>query len=167
MGKFQSSPNSFKKRTTTPNLYLFRTSTVKSNLEYQTPDKKCMKKKGARVAQLVKHLTLDFSSGHEMETDIRLHDEHGACLRFSLFLSAPLPHFCPLSLKKKKSMQRDVKCQLHSYGKDGYHSTKPKLSFSSWVPRLPYQASLAVHVARGIFSNQRNVSNESITGQDF
>ena len=59
----------------------------------------------AWVAQLVKHLTLDLSSGpdltvHEFEPGFRLHLQCRACLEFSLPLLLPLPHSCSLSLSK-------------------------------------------------------------------
>ena len=61
---------------------------------------------GAWVAQLVKCLTLDFGSGHdlmvcEIEPRIRLHIGHEACLGFSsLHLYPSLPHSSSLSLSK-------------------------------------------------------------------
>ena len=77
--------------------------------------KKGNKVEATWVAQLVSHLTLDFSSGHDLafhpETDICFwfHAGCGTCLKFSLSLSlslflstSPLPAACTLSLKKKK-----------------------------------------------------------------
>ena len=61
---------------------------------------KCGKKRGAWVAQLVKRLTLDFGSGHdlavcEFEPRVGLRadsSEPGACFRFCVFpLSLPFP----------------------------------------------------------------------------
>ena len=61
---------------------------------------------GSWVAQLVKHQSLDFGSGHdltyggELEPDMELCAEHGVCLRFSASPcpSAPHPaHACTLS----------------------------------------------------------------------
>lgn len=57
--------------------------------------------RGAGVAQLVKHLTLDFGSGHDLmgrgtELHVGLHTQCGVCLRFSLALSLSAP---PPSLK--------------------------------------------------------------------
>ena len=63
------------------------------------------------MAQSVKRLTLDFGPGHdlmvcEIETQVRLHAEHGSCLRFSLSLSLLLP--LSLSKIKRKKEIRDV-----------------------------------------------------------
>jgi len=55
---------------------------------------------GTQVAQLVKRLTLDFGSGHNVrvvEPHVRLHIGCGTCLRFSLSLCMSLS----LSLLKK------------------------------------------------------------------
>ena len=54
-------------------------------------------------AQLVKHLTLDFGSGHDlmvcgMELHVQLWAERGACLRFFLFLCSSPMHTHTLSL---------------------------------------------------------------------
>ena len=56
------------------------------------------------MAQLVKHVTLDFGSGHDLRV-VRLSSalgsaECGSCLGFSLLL--PLPHSGSLSLSLKK-----------------------------------------------------------------
>ena len=59
----------------------------------------------AWVAQLVKYLTPDFDSGHdlvvcEIEPHVELHTEHGDCLGFFLSLSLSVPplltHFLSL-----------------------------------------------------------------------
>ena len=62
---------------------------------------------GARVAQWVKHRTLDFSSGHyltvrEFKPCIGLCAERAELAWDSLFLSLPLPHLPLLSLKINK-----------------------------------------------------------------
>ena len=59
------------------------------------------------MAQLVKHPTPDFSSGHdlmvlEIEPCVQLHTEHGARSGFSLPLCAPPPVVGAFSQKKKK-----------------------------------------------------------------
>ena len=59
---------------------------------------------GAQVAQLVKHPTLDFCSGHDLRVVgsspmLRLYVGLGACLRFSL---SPTPTATSLKRKKKE-----------------------------------------------------------------
>ena len=58
---------------------------------------------GTWVAQSVKHLTLDLSSGltvHEFEPGVQLCAEHGACLGFSLSPSLSAPPLLTLSQNK-------------------------------------------------------------------
>ena len=59
---------------------------------------------GAWVAELIKHLTLDFSSGHDlrvMRSITGVHAKCGSCLRFSVSLSPSAPphsaHMCSIS----------------------------------------------------------------------
>ena len=59
------------------------------------------------MVQSVKHLALDFSSGHDLtfhgtEPHVELCAEHGVSLGFSLPLSLPLLCSCVLSLKINK-----------------------------------------------------------------
>ena len=64
--------------------------------------------RGAWVAQLVKHLTLDFGSSHDLRV-VRSGSMLGvdsAC--DSLFPSVP-PRFCSLSLKKNKKYKKEMK----------------------------------------------------------
>ena len=64
---------------------------------------------GAWVAQSVKHLTLDFSSGHNLtvpgiEPGVELHADSAEPAWYSLSLSSlslPLPNSCALSLSLK------------------------------------------------------------------
>ena len=65
---------------------------------------------GIWVAQLVKHLTLDLGSGHdltahEFEPHIGLCDGSTEPAWDSLLLSLPLPCTLSLSLKKKKHLK--------------------------------------------------------------
>ena len=66
--------------------------------------------RGAWVAQMVKHGTLDFSSGHDLtvrgfEPCVGLcadGSEPGACFGICVSLSLPLPHSCSVSLSLSK-----------------------------------------------------------------
>ena len=67
------------------------------------------------VAQLVKSLTLDLGSGHDL-TDpwVRalhgaVHSQCGACLGFSLSLSLSLPCLCPLLLSLNVSLSLSLR----------------------------------------------------------
>ena len=57
---------------------------------------------GTWMAQLVKHPTLDFGSGHDSSIVISHPAQCGACLRLSLSFSLCPPHF-PSQKKKVKS----------------------------------------------------------------
>ena len=87
------------------------------------------KTRGAWVAQLVKHGTLDFHSGHNLTVVTLsptspgfLHAEHGACFRFSLSLSLCFSPACTLSQKTKQ--------------KQANKNPKPRESSPLWVEQL-------------------------------
>ena len=72
---------------------------------------------GAWVAQLIKHPTLDFCSGHDLTVceiepcvGLCLHWQHGACLGFSLPLS--LPRLPSLMCARARSLSLSLSLSL-------------------------------------------------------
>lgn len=77
------------------------------------------RKRGARVARLTGHLTLNFSSAHDLRVmrlnPVWLCAEQGACLRCSLSPSAPLPSsylFSHLLSKKITETKKDESVKI-------------------------------------------------------